>query len=184
MKYTFKNRGCKPPVAKLEGAGAVLGKINVDDLLNIRVAGNEQKPLDFSNSEYVKTEHGPIKTFDYALCQDQDNYAIERKSLGDFVSSVSLHKNWIHELAKITRAREWELPIIYVLEFGFDDIAKYDYSVFTQGKITSQFIYRRVAEIIFGYNVHVVFAGSREGAVYAICLLLKRRKESLRLKGK
>lgn len=178
MKYRYTAKGCEPrPVQS--GAGAVLGRAELKDFLCIRVAGNEQKPLDFS-SDYVKAARGPIKTFDYALENDQDNWAIERKALGDFISSVTLQKNWLHELAKITRAKEWGLPIIYVLEFSWDDIATYDYSIFKSGNIDSPFIYRRVSEMEYNYNVHMDFRNSREGAAYAIALLLKRRHEQLR----
>ena len=175
FRYTEKDK----PRVPLKGAGAVLGKESISDFLTIRVAGNEQKPLDF-NSLYVKAGRGPIKTFDYALEGDQDNFAVERKSLPDMISSIVLSDKWKHELAKIARAQSWLLSVIYIVEASFDDVAKYDYMIFKSGNVTSQFAYRRIAELIFDRNVHVVFAGSREGAAYAICLLLKRRKENLK----
>ncbi len=181
MKYIFKNRCCNPPVP-LKGAGAVLGKPGTEDFLTICFAGNEKIPLVFEG-EYVKADKAVLPTFDYALADDQENFAIEWKERDDFISSLALSKKWIHELAKITRAREWDLPIIYVVGINFDDIATYDYSIFTSGRVTSQYIYRRVAELVFEYNVHVFFAGSRSGASYAIALLLKRRKEMLKLEG-
>jgi ERCC4-type nuclease len=183
MKYVFKDRSNRLPPAKLSGAGAVLGKAEPKDVLQIRIAGNEQVPLCF-NSDYVKTERGVIHTFDYCLENDQDSFAIEWKQKDDFISSLALQKKWIHELDKIKRAKEWGLPIIYVVGMTFEDVAKYDYSIFTSGNVTSQFLYRQIATLIFNYNVHVVFAGSREGGAYAVALLLKRRKESLRMNSK
>jgi len=59
-------------------------------------------------------------------------------------------------------------------------VAKYDYAIFKSGNVTSQFAYRRIAELIYDHNVHVVFAGSREAAAYVVCLILKRRKESMK----
>jgi len=177
VKYTGKDN-YKPP-SVLSGVGAILGKPELKDFLCIRVAGNEQKPLDF-NSEYVKSGRGPIKTFDYALEGDQDNYAIERKSLSDFIQSVVLSDSWKHEKAKIERARAWLLPLCYILEFTWDDIARYDFMQFHSGRVTSQMVYRRWAELTYDFGVSVTFAGSREGASYAICLILKRRKESLK----
>jgi len=182
MKYKYQARGCNPPVP-LKGAGAVLGRAEPKDILHIRVAGNEQVPLRFQ-SYYVKTETGVIHTFDYCLQNDQDNFAIEWKERDDFISSLALQKKWVHELHKIERAKEWGLPIIYVVGMTFDDVAKYDYSIFTSGNVTSQFLYRQIATMIFNYNVHVIFAGSREGGAYAVALILKRRLESLRLKTK
>jgi ERCC4-type nuclease len=105
------------------------------------------------------------------------------KQKHDFISSLALSKKWIHELDKIKRAKEWGLPVIYVVGMNFEDISKYDYSIFTSGQVRSQFIYRQVATLIFNYNVHVIFSGSRENGAYAVALLLKRRKESLKLKG-
>ena len=174
-KYTDKGR---PRVADT-GAVAVMGKPEIKDFLTIRVAGNEQLPLDF-HSDYVKAGRGPIKTFDYALEGDQDNFAIERKSIPDMISSLVLSDKWKHELSKIARAQQWLLPVIYVVEGTFDDIGKYDYMIFKSGNVTSQFAYRRIAELIFIHNVHLIFAGSREAAAYAVCLILKRRLESLR----
>jgi len=160
----------------------VLGKSPDDERLAIRVDTREQTPLVFSD-KYVKTSVGTVAVFDYCLEGDSE-FAIERKSLPDFVQSVVLSKSWIRELAKIAKAREWDLPVIYVLEFCFEDIADYDFSVFKSGNVKSQFVYRRVATLIFEYNVHLVFAGNRKFATYAICLLLKRRHEMLRLGNK
>lgn len=183
LKYTARENKPIAPVTRLSGAGAVLGRPDANDSLIIRVDTREQLPIDF-HSDYVKTKRDTITVFDYALEGDQDNFSLERKSLADFVQAVSLSKSWLRELAKITKAKERELPIIYILECNFNDIQTYDYSVFKSGAITSQFIYRRIAQLVYEYNTHVVFAGSREGASYAICLLLKRRKDYLSLKDK
>lgn len=182
MKYTFKDRQNRLPPAKLSGVGAVLGK--PDDPMIIRVDTREQLPCDFDSS-YILTTCGTIPVGDYSIEGDEDSFSVERKSLSDFVQAVSLSKNWIRELNKIAKMKERNLVCAYILECSFDDIKKFDYSIFSSGAITSQFVYRRVAQLIYEYNCHVVFAGSREGGAYAVALLLKRRKESLRtnLKG-
>lgn len=156
----------------------ILGKPKEDGRLAIRIDTREQTPLVFSD-KYVKTSLGTVGVFDYCL-EGDDDFAIERKSLPDFVQSVVLSKSWLRELAKIEKARQWVLPVVYVLEFCFEDIADYDFSVFKSGNVTSQFVYRRVATMIFEYNIHMMFAGDRRLAAYAICLLLKRRSEQLR----
>ncbi len=176
LKYT----GREVPRARPSEAEMILGKPSLSDFLCIRVAGNEQQPLDFNNSEYIKAERGPIKTFDYALCGDEDNFAIERKSLPDWTQSVVMASGWKHELAKIERARSWLLPIIYILEFNWEDIFTFDYGIFKSGKVTSQMVARRWAEMVYDLGVCVDFAGSRKAAAYKIALLLKRRKESLK----
>ena len=174
FRYTQKDK----PRVPATGAGAVLGKPDIKDFLTIRVAGNEQLPLDF-NSEYVKSGRGPIKTFDYCLEGDVQ-YALERKSLSDCISSIVLTDKWKHELAKIERAREWLLPIVYIVEAKWSDIRTYDYSIFHSGRVTSQSVYRKWAIMVFELGVHVHFAEDREGSMYSICLLLKRRKEELK----
>jgi len=177
MKYKYQAKNVLR--SNLSKDEMMLGKPSIQDFLTIRVAGNEQMPLDFS-SDFVKSGRGPIKTFDYALEGDQDNFAVERKSLPDMISSVVLSDKWKHELSKIARAQQWLLSVIYIVEASFDDVAKYDYAIFKSGNVTSQFAYRRIAELIYDHNVHVVFAGSREAAAYVVCLILKRRKESMK----
>jgi len=173
FRYIEKDKPRRPDT----GAGAVLGK--AEDKLCITVDTREQTPLTF-NSDYVLATRGTVPVFDYALANDETGWAVERKSLADFVQSVVLSKSWKRELQKIAKAQERLLPVVYVCEFGFDDIQSYDFALFHSGRVQSQFVYRRVAELIYVHNVHVVFAGSREGASYAIALLLKRRKEALR----
>lgn len=169
----------KPPVAALTGAGAVLGKSSIEDFLCIRVDTREQLPIDF-DSEYVKAGRGTVPVFDYAIEGDERQWAIERKSLDDFIQAVVLSASWKRELAKIEKARAWLLPIIYVLEFNYEDIGRYNYDIFKSGKVTSQLVYRRVAELEYDHGVDMAFRGNRVMAAYAICTLLKRRKESLK----
>jgi len=156
----------------------ILGKDHVDKFLKIRVDTREQKPLLF-NEKYCKCNRGTVNVFDYCLDGD-DGFAIERKSLPDFIQAVVLSKSWIREMNKITKAREWGLPVIYILECNFVDISDYDFSIFTSGNVTSQLVYRRVAQLIYEYNVHVFFAGNRQLAAHAICLILKRRIDTIR----
>jgi len=176
MKHKFQD---KQPRTPAKGAGGVLGKPDIKNFLCVTVDTREQTPLQF-NSEYVKQGAGTVPVFDYALAGDEREFAVERKSLPDFIQSVVLSKSWARELAKIAKAQDRLLPVVYVCEFLFEDISKYDYMQFQSGNVTPQFVYRRVAELIYAYNVHVFFAGSREAAAYAIALILKRRHEALR----
>jgi len=179
VKYTEK--GCKPPVAPLQGAGACLGKPSDKDCLLVRIDTREQSPLLF-DSDYVKTVRDTVPVFDYALDGDQDNFSVERKSLADYVQSVVMSKSWHRELAKIEKAQARLLPAIYVCEFQFEDIGEYCYDQFHSGRVTSQFVYRRTAELMYDHGVAVLFASSRMSAAYAVALILKRRKESLKAK--
>ena len=177
MKYQYRGKDLIRPPAT--GAVAVMGKPELKDFLCITTDTREQTPLKF-NSEYVKQGVGTVPVFDYALTGDESGFSLERKSLPDFIQSVVLGKSWHRELAKIAKAQERLLPVVYILEFSFDAIGTYDFMLFRSGQVSSQFVYRRVAELIFIHNVHVVFAGSREAAAYVVCLILKRRKESMK----
>lgn len=176
VKYTGKDNP-KPPAVQ-SGAGAVLGKPELKDFLCIRIDTREQTPLSFPG-DYCKAARGTVSVFDYCLDGDT-GWAIERKSLEDFVQAVALADSWRRELAKIKKAQSWLLPIIYVCEFGYCDIDKYDFARFWSGKITPQFIRRRIAELSYNYGVNVAFMGDRETAAYFICTLLKRRKEDIK----
>jgi len=175
-RYTEKDKLRVPAT----GAEAVMGR--ADEILHITIDTREQTPLEFPGG-YVMASKGTVDVFDYSLANDP-GWSIERKSLQDFVQSVVLSKSWKRELAKIAKAQSRLLPVIYVCEFTFDAIQSFDYSIFKSGNITSQFIYRRVATLIYDFNVHVVFAGSRTGASYAVAVLLKRRKEALKVNAK
>jgi len=179
MKYVFKNRSCNPR-AKPTEAGAVLGQAKPEDVLEIITDTREQNPLHFDGG-YVVSSVGTVPVFDYALLGDENQYALERKSLQDYIGSVCLQKNWICELAKITKAKEWGLPIFYILEFKRSDILHYDYSIFPSGAINSQFVHRRMAEMEYDFGVHFIAGEDRRYAAYWICLILKRRREQLRI---
>ena len=179
MKVEYKDRQPPRPAVVLSGAGQFLGKENIDSFLTIVIDTREQLPLDF-DSAYVKTGRGTVPVFDYALSGDEKGFSVERKSLADYVQAVVLTKSWRRELAKIEKAQARLLPTIYVLEFSFADIGRYDYAQFKSGGVTPQFVYRRTAELLYDFGVEMLFASNREMAAYAVALILKRRKESLK----
>ncbi len=146
--------------------------------LQILIDTREQKPLRFP-ADTVEVTRGTVPVFDYALIGDERGFSIERKSLEDFIQAVILSDSWRRERAKIEKAGERLLPIVYVLEASFADLAEFDYAIFTGGKVSPQFAYRRWAELSYDLGTHVVWAGDRQGAAYAVALLLKRRKEEL-----
>ena len=84
----------------------------------------EQAPLDFSGLDCT-VEVGTVKVFDYMLAGDVNEdgtprWAIERKSLPDFVGSITGRKEvQDREFAKIRKARKLfdaGTPLIYVVE--------------------------------------------------------------------
>ena len=176
MKYKYQAKDVlHSPKNKAE---MILGQPN--DPMIVRIDTREQTPLDFE-SPCIITNRATVPVFDYALDGDQEQFSVERKSLADYVQAVVLTQSWRRELAKIEKAVARLYPVIYICEFSFDDIAKYDYMQFHSGKVTSQFVYRRTAELIFDKGVTILFAGSRQGAAYAVALILKRRLEEIRM---
>lgn len=137
----------------------------------------EQRPLQFEGCETVRIG---LPIFDYALHNDA-GFAIERKSLQDFVSSVALQKNFVRELRKLKRARAAGFArLFYVVEADRNDIENFNYSIFTRGRIGPAFIFHQLSILEFEKNVHVIFSGDEIGAARDIYRLLKRRAEDLR----
>jgi ERCC4-type nuclease len=148
--------------------------------LKIRVDTREQTPLDFS-AHGAETVRGTVGTFDYAIEGDQNLFAIERKSLSDFVGSVVMQDAYRRELEKIRRAKEvGMLRVYYVIEADYQDVYTYNYGRFKTNKVTPKLVYKRWRELSHQHGVHVVWAGDPVGAAWAIYLLLKSRIEELK----
>ncbi len=176
MNHVYKAVGCKPPVA-MTGAGVVLGQSDKDKL-EIITDTREQNPLVFEG-DYCCSERGTISVFDYCLKNDM-GYALEYKSLPDLVQALILSDSWRRELAKVSKAEAWLLPIFYIVSATFQNFLDYDFSIFSSGRVTVQFACRRYAEFSYNHNVHVVWASNRQNASYIVALLLKRRLEEIR----
>jgi len=174
MKHRYK--GKDKPRRPDTGAGGTLGRAK--EKLHVTVDTREQIPLEFPG-EWVSATRGTVSVFDYALTNDS-GYSVERKSLPDFIQSVVLSKSWTRELKKIEKARERLLPIIYILEFSEEQIHSFDYSIYRSGRVTPQLVCRRIAELMFDQGVIVWPSGSRMACSYWVCLILKRRLESIR----
>jgi ERCC4-type nuclease len=145
----------------------------------IRVDTREQHPLDFDRCAVVRDT---IPTFDYAIEGDQLRFAVERKSMPDLIQSLAIQKNYCRELKKIRRARALQKMsrIFYVVEANREDIEHFDYSIFTGGRVGSDFIFHQLSELEYFQDVHVIFSGDAIGAARDIYRLLKRRAEDLK----
>jgi len=148
----------------------------------IRIDTREQRPLDFTqHDKEVKTVTGTVGTFDYALEGDQEMFAVERKSLADFVQAVVLVDSYRREMDKIHRAKDSGMVrIYYVIEANYMDVPMYDYNRFSSGRVHPGLVYKRWRELAHDHGVHVVWAGDEAGAAWAIYLILKSRAEELK----
>lgn len=147
----------------------------------IRVDTREQCPLPL-NFDGVQLVRDTIPVFDYALEGDQDRFAIERKSLSDFVQAVVLQDSYRRELEKIRKAQAAGMTrIYYVVEAYYLGVRTYNYNRFSSGRVHPGLIYKRWRELAYHHGVHVVWADNAEGAAWAVYLLLKSRVEELQL---
>ena len=149
------------------------------DNMKVRIDTREQHPLEFVDKDIELVAIDTIPIFDYAIDGDEENFAVERKSLEDFISSFAMKAGLEHELAKIRKAREAGIfPIYYVVEANFRDVERFNYRCFKSGKVTPAYIYKRW-RMLESMGVRVVWAEDAVGAAKAITCLFKNRKEEL-----
>jgi ERCC4-type nuclease len=148
----------------------------------IRIDTREQRPLDFTqHDKEVKTVTGTVGTFDYALEGDQEMFAVERKSLADYVGAVVLTDNYRREMDKVRRAKDaGMLRLYYVIEANYADVWTYNYNLFRSGRVHPGLVYKRWREMSHDHGIHIIWAGDRNGAAWAVYLILKSRAEELK----
>ena len=143
----------------------------------VSVDSREQMPLQFSDCQTIRVG---LPIFDYAIHLDA-GFAVERKSLPDFVSSVAIQKNFARELRKLKRARSAGFKrLFYVLDCNREDIEYFDYSVFTSGRVGPDFIYHQLSTLEYFEGVNCIFSGDTRAAARDVFRLLKRRSEDLK----
>ncbi len=162
--------------------------------LHIAYDSREQQPLHhwgedvLHGSTEITWHRAALETFDYCVWRDwipltkevvRPTWAIERKSVADFISSWFNAEKKRRECDKIKRAERWfPRPIVYVVEGDMADIAQYDYRRFPSGKVTAQAVESRINRLRYA-GVQVIMSGGRLMAEYDIVSLLKRRAGEL-----
>jgi ERCC4-type nuclease len=155
--------------------------------IHLAYDSREQKPLKAAErhcSTTIQWHKASLETFDYCIWRDwsetegklvRPHFAIERKSVADFVGSWFNRSNKQNEIEKIERAARWRpRPIIYVIEGGIDDIGHYDYSRFPSGSVKPQSVVSQIDKLRY-HGIQVIMAGSPLAAAYEVISLLKRR---------
>tara|TARA_Y100001938_G_scaffold85196_1_gene117008 strand:+ start:11359 stop:12300 length:942 start_codon:yes stop_codon:yes gene_type:complete len=135
-----------------------------DENLEIFIDTREQMPLDFNFPSKVRT----LKYGDYAL-SDKDvtcNCYIERKSLADFISTISVanHDRFCRE---IERAKEDNANLIILVEDTLSHALSFPFLPYISKKIkvTPEFIFHKVRRMIQNYNhIQFLFVKDREEA--------------------
>jgi ERCC4-type nuclease len=150
----------------------------------IRVDTREQTPLTFDPARAV-TLRGTVPVFDYALDGDEEDFAVERKSLADFVGSLITPEAFERECNKLLRARRVGMsPIVYVVEGRWSDLFREStYARFKSPSVGPGLMQQRWRHLQFVERVSVIFACDAKHAAHAVYGLLKIRSEYLKENG-
>lgn len=125
---------------------------------------------------YATTERGTISAGDYALQGDEANFAVERKSLSDFVGTVST--GWDRFRRELGRMAEAGFPArIIIVEGSFAQIVDHP-DEYNHPQVTPAFVRSRIAHLAIE-GVQVLFADNAHYAAYMAWGILKARQEQL-----
>ena len=154
-KLKFENKYASP-------REFVTGAAYSKDDYTIYIDTREQLPLEFD----WPTEPKGLKVGDYALSDPSvtcDCY-IERKSLSDFISTLSV-KHFDRFEREIQRAQELEAYLIILVEDTLNNALSFRYLPYISKKIkvTPEFIFRNVRQLIQKYpHIQFLFDKDRE----------------------
>jgi len=148
--------------------------------MTIIIDTREQAPWSFP-PEYCETRRGTLSTGDYALDGDQENFAIERKSLDDFLGTIS--SGWERFQREMKRMDAFIAKVI-IVESDFERCCfrEWDGTIVPPShnhpQLTPSFISRRIAELALR-RVSTLFASSPDQAMALAYQLFRRRAEEL-----
>jgi ERCC4-type nuclease len=149
--------------------------------MRIIIDTREQTPWAFP--PFVQTTVGTLKTGDYALEGDEGGFVIERKSLNDFLCTIST--GWPRFSAELNRAAELERFVI-VVEGSFSDCCFSERNgeiippAHEHYMLTPQFVKKRLAELTVARGVPVSFAGNPELAEALALAYFRERAAALK----
>lgn len=119
-------------------------------MIHILIDTREQTPWSFP-PELVKATRATLPAGDYALEGDQYNFAIERKSLDDFVGTIT--SGWDRFCAELAIMQSFSDKVV-IVEGSFSEIIYHKYN---HPSVPPKFVIRRIAELTLA-EVHVLFA--------------------------
>jgi hypothetical protein len=165
--YSFcKSIGFKNKYQNIDNV--IVGSSHLENKdLKVYIDTREQLPLKFT----IPAESKGLKFGDYALSDKSltCNCYIERKSLADFISTISV-QNYDRFCREIERAAENDANLIIVVEESLTNALSFPFLPHISKKIrvTPEFIFHQVRDMIQKYD-HIQF------------LFVKGRKESVRV---
>ncbi|WP_437648320.1 ERCC4 domain-containing protein [Sorangium sp. So ce362] len=135
------------------------------DTMTIIVDTREQRPWTFGDA--YRLERVALPAGDYSIAGFESVVAIERKSLDDFVHSVTWERGRF--LRECERLRSYELKTILV-EAGVPDVWAHRY----RSKTTPQAVIASALAIQQDYDITTTWAGSRDSAERIAAMMLSR----------
>lgn len=122
----------------------------------------EQSPFHFDGDKYegAKVIEGTLSTGDYSLAGLESRVAVERKSLPDFIQSISTGRERFER--ELARARGLDAFMV-VVEAPFSDVVAGNYRSRMEPKAATQTAYSFMSR----YRATFHFAQSRAWAEYA-----------------
>lgn len=146
--------------------------------LKIIIDTREKRPWAFG-SEYADTRVETLRTGDYAIDGDE-LFAIERKSLDDFLSTIST--GWERFQREIDRMEVFVAKVV-IVESDFESCCFISYKgellppAHAHFKLVPSFIAKRIAQLTL-QGVSVIFAGNVHlAAGLALKILMERNNE-------
>lgn len=147
--------------------------------MHIIIDTREQAPWAFE--PYIQTSTGTIRSGDYALADDESRFAIERKSLEDFLGTIG--SGWPRFCQELQRMEDAGFPARVVIVEG--DYATCTFQQTPRGEIvppqhrhwmlSPQFVESRVAALTMR-GAAVLFAGNAELAAALAVSIFKHRE--------
>ena len=130
--------------------------------MNIIIDTREQRRYDFPDAI-----HRALPSGDYSLEGLEETFAIERKSLADWVNTVVHNRRRF--CAELKRLQAYDFAAV-VIESSFADILRGDY----RSDVTPQALLGITVGLMQAYHpVHIVMAGDRPHAYAVVAELLK-----------
>ncbi len=147
--------------------------------LRITIDTREQTPWEFS-PEFAVCEIGTLRTGDYALSGD-DGFAIERKSLDDFLGTIAT--GWERFSRELDRMDAAAFPVkVIIIESDFVNTCFCEVGSqivaprHNHPNLTPQFIAKRIAQLTMR-GCSVIFAATPDLAAGLAYNILKERYE-------
>lgn len=148
--------------------------------MTITIDTREQTPWAFP-VDIAEVVRGTVPQGDYAIQGDEDNFAIERKSLEDFLGTISSGwERFRRELNRMDNAG-FRAKVI-VVEGDFANCCWAEDGTppkHNHPRLTPAFIVKRIAQLSYDYRCSVIFAGNPALAAGLAVQILRRRQKDI-----